>query len=392
MVLQAVPRRGRDVSGGRAVTLFGEAHGRGGARPRAQADDLPRRPHDQHRRADEDLRGRRDGRRQVAGVGCADLHRGTAVQPFRPHARQAAPALVPAGSTEHPAAGLARAPARRRSDAAAAPRGDRPRLAGRDGGRGVPLEGDRQEPVHGAAGRARRVWRADDHRRGRRARADRLRPGGGGFGGTGTCAGRHRGGRNACGAADAQRDRLGGGVHGAAGVRRRALPAEHFDRRGGDAVSVPHRRRPHGDFEPRVRGEGPAHQDRGAHGGGRALCLAGGRARVDRPAREIARQARRVAGAPSAGRIHGSGCTGGGAVHQRIGGRSERRGAEPSQPARQLRADRLGDRLPWRRHRVQRDADVPRLRPDRRHDPAAGVRRAHVPLPDAAALPRSCRR
>ena len=52
----------------------------------------------------------------------------------------------------------------------------------------------------------------------------------------------------------------------------------------------------------------------------------------------------------------------------------------------------LGDRLPWRRHRVQRHADVPRLRPDRRHDPAAGVRRAHVPLPDAAALPRSCRR
>ena len=91
--------------------------------------------------------------------------------------------------------------------------------------------------------------------------------------------------------------------------------------------------------------------------------------------------------APSAGCVHGSGCTGGGAVHQRIGGRSERRGAEPSQPARQLRADRLGDRLPWRRHRVQRDADVPRLRPDRRHDPAAGVRRAHVPLPDAAALP-----
>ena len=54
---------------------------------------------------DEDLRRRGDGRRQVAGAGRADLHRGAAVQPFRPHARQAAPALVPAGSTEHPAAG-----------------------------------------------------------------------------------------------------------------------------------------------------------------------------------------------------------------------------------------------------------------------------------------------
>ena len=28
------------------VALFGEAHGRGGARPRPQADDLPRGPHD----------------------------------------------------------------------------------------------------------------------------------------------------------------------------------------------------------------------------------------------------------------------------------------------------------------------------------------------------------
>ena len=47
----------------------------------------------------------------------------------------------------------------------------------------------------------------------------------------------------------------------------------------------------------------------------------------------------------------------------------------------------VGDRLPRRRHRVQRDADVPRVRPDRRHDPAAVIRRAHVPLSDAAALP-----
>ena len=46
VVFQAVPRRGRDLSGGRPVALFGEAHGRGGARPRAQADDLPRGPHD----------------------------------------------------------------------------------------------------------------------------------------------------------------------------------------------------------------------------------------------------------------------------------------------------------------------------------------------------------
>ena len=77
-----------------------------------------------------------------------------------------------------------------------------------------------------------------------------------GFGCAGTRAGRRRAGRNACGAADAQCDRLGGGVHGAAGVRRRAMPAEHFGRRCRDAVGVPHRRRPHGDLEPHVRGEG----------------------------------------------------------------------------------------------------------------------------------------
>ena len=47
----------------------------------------------------------------------------------------------------------------------------------------------------------------------------------------------------------------------------------------------------------------------------------------------------------------------------------------------------VGDRLPRRRHRVQRHADVPRVRSDRRHDPAVGVRRAHVPLSQPAALP-----
>ena len=55
MVLQAVPGGCRDVSGGCAVALFGEAHGRGGARSRTQADDIPRGAHDSHRRADEGL-------------------------------------------------------------------------------------------------------------------------------------------------------------------------------------------------------------------------------------------------------------------------------------------------------------------------------------------------
>ena len=68
----------------------------------------------------------------------------------------------------------ARAAAQRGPDAAATPRGDRPRIAGRDGGRGVSLEGHRQESVHRNAGRARRIWRADDHRRGHRAHADQL--------------------------------------------------------------------------------------------------------------------------------------------------------------------------------------------------------------------------
>ena len=55
MVLQAVPGGCRDVSGGCAVALFGEAHGRGGARSRTQADHIPRGAHDSHRRADEGL-------------------------------------------------------------------------------------------------------------------------------------------------------------------------------------------------------------------------------------------------------------------------------------------------------------------------------------------------
>ena len=68
----------------------------------------------------------------------------------------------------------ARAAAQRGPDTAATSRGDRPRLAGRDGGRGVPFEGHRQESVHRNAGCARRIWRADDHCRGHRAQADRL--------------------------------------------------------------------------------------------------------------------------------------------------------------------------------------------------------------------------
>ena len=128
-----------------------------------------------------------------------------------------------------------------------------------------------------------------------------------------------------------------------------------------------------------------------AHVGGCSLRLARGRARVDRSAGEIARQAGCVAVTPAAWRERRSGCTGGDAVHQRLGGHAEGRGIEPSQPARQLRAGSLGDRFQWQRHRVQRHADVPRLRPDRRHDPAADVRRAHVPLSEPAALSRRAR-
>ena len=60
----------------------------------------------------------------------------------------------------------------------------------------------------------------------------------------------------------------------------------------------------------------------------------------------------------------------------------------PSQRPDELRATVVGDRLQSQRHRVQRDADVPCVRPDRWHHPAADVRRAHVPLPKPAALPR----
>ena len=65
-----------------------------------------------------------------------------------------------------------------------------------------------------------------------------------------------RAGRDACGAADAECDRLGGGVHGTAGVRHRAVPAERLGGCGGDAVGLPYRRRPHRGLEPHLRGEG----------------------------------------------------------------------------------------------------------------------------------------
>ena len=173
----------------------------------------------------------------------------------------------------------------------------------------------------------------------------------------------------------------------------RALHAERFGRCGRDAVRLPCRRRPHGDLQPQ-----PSWRRHGSAG------------LVERMSEEVRfiwlEEVRETIGLreklrakvdawrprAAARRGHGPRCAGGRAVHQRVGRHTEGRRAEPPQPARQLRTTGVGDRLPWRRHRVQCHADVPRVRPDRRHHPAAGVRRADLPLPQSRCTIGSCRR
>ena len=57
-----------------------------------------------------------------------------------------------------------------------------------------------------------------------------------------------------------------------------------------DVVGMPRCRRAQRGLQPHLRGEGAARQDRGAHGRGGAVRLAGGRPCGDRPAREAACQ------------------------------------------------------------------------------------------------------
>ena len=277
-----------------------------------------------------------------------DQHRRPAIQSSRPHGRQAASALVPASQTEHPAAGHARAAAHRKPVTAPAPRGDRPRSAGRDGGCGVPLEGDRQEPVRRAAGRARTGTEA-----GRRSprTSSVCRSATIGWWSASVALGRALScrctGRSICRAADAECGCHAGCLHGAAGVRRRALHAEHLGRRCCDVVCLPRRRRPHRRVEPHLRGEGAARPCRA--GPCRAKCASSGWRTCVQPsacARSCAPgcDAWRARGLPGASTD--SGFTGGRAVHQRFGGQSQGCRAEPPQPARQLRAACLGDRLP----------------------------------------------
>ena len=73
-------------------------------------------------------------------------------------------------------------------------------------------------------------------------------------------------------------------------------------------------------------------------------------------------------------------------VHLRLGRHAEGRRAVPPQHAGELRAGRRAHRLRPSRQAVQRAAGVPLLRPDGRHDPAAGLGRADLSLSLAAAL------
>ena len=78
---------------------------------------------------------------------------------------------------------------------------------------------------------------------------------------------------------------------------------------------------------------------------------------------------------------------GGGAVHLGLRGHAEGRGAVPPQHAGQRRAGRGPHRLRPPGQGVQRAAGVPLVRPDRRPRAAARLRRAHLSLSVAAALP-----
>ena len=79
--------------------------------------------------------------------------------------------------------------------------------------------------------------------------------------------------------------------------------------------------------------------------------------------------------------------TRGGALHVRLRGHAEGRGPEPPQSARQPASARVRRGLQAARHRPQRAARVPQLRPDGRTAAAAAGGRADVPLPVAAPLP-----
>ena len=78
-------------------------------------------------------------------------------------------------------------------------------------------------------------------------------------------------------------------------------------------------------------------------------------------------------------------------VHLRLGGHAEGRRPVPPQHPGQRRAGRGAHRFRPQRQGVQRPAGVPFVRPDGRPDPAAGLGRAHLSLPLAAALPHRSR-
>ena len=85
-----------------------------------------------------------------------------------------------------------------------------------------------------------------------------------------------------------------------------------------------------------------------------------------------------------------AGLTGGcrrGAVHLRLRRQAQGRGAVAPGDPRQHRADPRGDRLLGRRQGAQCAADLPLLRPHRRHAAAGAHRRQPLPLSVAAALP-----
>ena len=128
----------------------------------------------------------------------------------------------------------------------------------------------------------------------------------------------------------------------------------------------------------------------GGHRREGSCCLPGGRARLDRPAGQVARNAGRPACGEAARGRNGPRVSRAGAVHLGFRGDTEGRGAQPSRVAGQLRTTAVGRGLPPVGPGVQCAADVPRLRHDR-HAAAADVWRAELSLSVAAALQAGAR-
>ena len=182
------------------------------------------------------------------------------------------------------------------------------------------------------------------------------------------------------------------------GRRGRRLLRPHVPGTGTGAAQLQHRPCRHeiglprrGDQDHRDRAGLPDGGQAGGRGGGSGQGAAHPRSRGYRPRDRPGQEARRLGPQPVVAALpaarHRPRRSRGGAVHLRLGGRAQGRGAEPRQYPRQSLSDGGAAGFQPARCGVQRAADLPFLRPHRRAAAAAAGRGEDLPLPLAAALP-----